>query len=79
MPATIASFKVDFFQFLTPDGHLVSDEVPPLAKDFDELIRLYELMVKTRVFDKKAIALQRTGTLVETADPAPPAAEPASA
>ncbi len=63
MSATIASFKIDFFQFLSPDGRLVSDDVPPLAKDFDELRRLYRLMVQTRVFDKKAIALQRTGKL----------------
>ncbi len=63
MSATIASFKIDFFQFLSPDGRLVSKDVPPLATDFDELRRLYRLMVKTRVFDKKAIALQRTGKL----------------
>ena len=63
MAATVASFKIDFFQFLSPDGRLVSDDVPPLARDFEELRRLYKLMVKTRVFDKKAIALQRTGKL----------------
>ena len=63
MPATVASFNIDFFQFLTPDGHLVEGKVPPLATDFEELLRLYKLMVKTRVFDKKAIALQRTGKL----------------
>lgn len=63
MSATIASFKIDFYQFLSPDGRLVSDDVPPLARDFDELRRLYRLMVHTRVFDKKAIALQRTGKL----------------
>lgn len=63
MPATIASFKIDYYQFLSPDGRLLSDDVPPLAKDFDELVKLYKLMVMTRVFDKKAIALQRTGKL----------------
>ncbi|MEM1411320.1 MAG: pyruvate dehydrogenase (acetyl-transferring) E1 component subunit alpha [Pseudomonadota bacterium] len=63
MPATIASFKVDFYQFLTPDGHLVGDDMPSLAKDFDTLRDLYRNMVKTRTFDKKAIALQRTGKL----------------
>jgi pyruvate dehydrogenase E1 component alpha subunit len=63
MPATIASFKIDYHQFLTPDGKLLSEDVPPLARDFDELTRLYRLMVKTRTFDKKAIALQRTGKL----------------
>lgn len=63
MPATIASFKIDFYQYLTPDGQLVGDDVPPLARDFDELRKLYRLMVHTRLFDKKAIALQRTGKL----------------
>ncbi|NIP17851.1 MAG: pyruvate dehydrogenase (acetyl-transferring) E1 component subunit alpha [Xanthomonadales bacterium] len=63
MPATVASFKIDYYQFLAPDGRLISDDVPPLAKDLDELVKLYRLMVATRVFDKKAVALQRTGKL----------------
>lgn len=63
MPATVASFKIDYYQFLSQDGRLISDDVPPLAHDFNELTRLYKLMVKTRTFDKKAIALQRTGKL----------------
>ncbi len=63
MPATVASFKIDFYQFLSPDGRLISDDVPPLATDWDELRSLYRLMVTTRVFDKKAIALQRTGKM----------------
>lgn len=63
MPATIASFKIDYYQHLSTDGRLIGDDAPPLATDFDELRRLYALMVKTRVFDKKAIALQRTGKL----------------
>jgi pyruvate dehydrogenase E1 component alpha subunit len=63
MPATIASFKIDYFQFLSPDGRLITDDVPPLAKNFEELERLYRMMVLTRTFDKKAVALQRTGKL----------------
>ncbi len=63
MPATVASFKIDYYQFLSPDGTLISDDVPPLAHDFDELMKLYRQMVLTRVFDKKAVALQRTGKL----------------
>lgn len=63
MPATVASFKIDYYQFLAPDGRLIPDDVPPLAHDFDELIRMYKIMVATRVFDKKAVALQRTGKL----------------
>jgi 2-oxoisovalerate dehydrogenase E1 component alpha subunit len=63
MPATIASFKIDYYQFLSPDGRLIGEEAPELASDFDELVSMYKLMVATRVFDKKAIALQRTGKL----------------
>lgn len=64
MAHTAAAFKVDYFQFLQPDGKLVEDQqVPALARDFDRLTELYKLMVLTRTFDKKAVALQRTGKL----------------
>ena len=63
MPATIASFKIDFYQFLSPDGRLISDDVPALAHDMEELTSLYRQMVTTRIFDKKAVALQRTGRM----------------
>ncbi len=60
---TVASFSIDYVQYLSPEGQLVGDKVPAFAKDFDQLKKLYELMVLTRVFDAKAIALQRTGKL----------------
>jgi len=63
MPATIASFKIDYYQFLSPDGRLISDDVPPLATDWDELRSLYRQMVTARIFDKKAMTLQRTGRM----------------
>jgi len=63
MPATIASFKIDYYQFLSPDGRLISNDVPPLATDWEKLRSLYRLMVTTRIFDKKAVALQRTGKI----------------
>ncbi len=64
MARTVAAFKVDYFQFLGPDGELAdSQNVPGLARDFNRLTELYKLMVLTRVFDKKAVALQRTGKL----------------
>lgn len=63
MPATIATFKIDYHQFLSADGRLISEDSPPLAKNFKELVSLYRLMVTTRVFDKKAVALQRTGKM----------------
>jgi pyruvate dehydrogenase E1 component alpha subunit len=60
---TVASFSIDYVQYLSPEGQLVGDKVPAFAKDFEQLKKLYELMVLTRVFDAKAIALQRTGKL----------------
>ena len=63
MPATVASFKIDFYQYLSADGKLISDDTPELARDFEQLRELYRLMSKIRVFDKKAVALQRTGKM----------------
>jgi 2-oxoisovalerate dehydrogenase E1 component alpha subunit len=64
MAQTVAAFKVDYFQFLKPDGKLVEDQqVPALARDYERLVELYKLMILTRTFDKKAVALQRTGKL----------------
>ena len=60
---TVASFSIDYIQYLTPDGELVAENPPPIATDFEKLRSIYELMVLTRVFDTKAIALQRTGKL----------------
>jgi 2-oxoisovalerate dehydrogenase E1 component alpha subunit len=64
MARTVAAFKVDYFQFLGPDGDLLdSQHVPALARDLNRLTELYQLMTLTRTFDKKAVALQRTGKL----------------
>ncbi|MEM1080701.1 MAG: pyruvate dehydrogenase (acetyl-transferring) E1 component subunit alpha [Pseudomonadota bacterium] len=64
MASTIASFKVDYFQFLNANGQLVEGtQIPELARDLKQLVSLYRLMTLTRVFDKKAVALQRTGKL----------------
>jgi len=59
---TIADFEVQYSQFLDPDGKPSSD-IPELAKDADTLIGLYRAMTETRVFDTKAVNLQRTGKL----------------
>jgi len=64
MAETIASFKVDHFQFLDEQGRLTDrTQIPALARDTRQLENLYRLMTLTRVFDKKAVALQRTGKL----------------
>jgi pyruvate dehydrogenase E1 component alpha subunit len=60
---TVASFDIKYHQFLDQNGKLVSDKVTPLAHDLEQLIELYRLMTLTRIFDAKAIALQRTGKL----------------
>lgn len=59
---TIADFEVQYSQFLDPEGKPSSD-IPELAKDTDELLDMYRHMTETRVFDTKAINLQRTGKL----------------
>ncbi len=63
VPAKIASFKINYFQFLSPDGRLIGDEVPPLAHDFEKLEDLFSKMILASTFDRKAIALQRTGKI----------------
>lgn len=57
---TVAQFEVTFTQFLNEHGELMSN-LPSLVQDHSILKKLYEVMVLTRTFDKKAIALQRTG------------------
>jgi pyruvate dehydrogenase E1 component alpha subunit len=59
---TIADFEIQYSQFLDPAGKPSAD-IPEFAKHADTLIDLYRHMVETRVFDTKAINLQRTGKL----------------
>jgi pyruvate dehydrogenase E1 component alpha subunit len=58
-----ASFEIEYLQYLDADGKLVRKDLPAFAKDLDTMVKLYKLMVSTRVFDAKSIALQRTGKL----------------
>ena len=58
----IASFAVEYSQFLDQDGKAVRP-LPAFAQDPAGLIPLYRAMVLTRTFDAKAVALQRTGRL----------------
>jgi 2-oxoisovalerate dehydrogenase E1 component subunit alpha len=59
---TVASFEIGYQQYLDPDGRPVQD-LPEFAQDQDTMLALYRAMSLTRVFDTKAIALQRTGQL----------------
>jgi pyruvate dehydrogenase E1 component alpha subunit len=58
----VAQFEVLFTQYLDAEGRPHGDW-PAFAKDRDQLRAMYRWMVVTRAFDKKAVALQRTGQL----------------
>jgi 2-oxoisovalerate dehydrogenase E1 component alpha subunit len=58
----IAQFEIQYQQFCDAKGNIVA-ELPDFARDTAYLIDLYSNMVETRVFDSKAIALQRTGKM----------------
>ncbi|VEH33319.1 pyruvate dehydrogenase E1 alpha subunit [Legionella sainthelensi] len=60
--ATVAQFDITYTQFLDEHGKLAG-QLPDFAKDYTVLKELYKMMVLTRTFDKKAIALQRTGKM----------------
>ncbi len=59
----VARFEIDYLQYLDSAGQLIREDVPAFARDIRQLVELYKLMTFTRVFDGKAIALQRTGKL----------------
>jgi len=56
------TFSIKFEQFLGPDGRLIK-ALPEEISNTEDMLRAYETMVLIRAFDKKAIALQRTGKL----------------
>lgn len=58
----IARFEIGFYQYLNERSTVVG-ELPQFAQDPKHLQKLYRLMTLIRVFDAKAIALQRTGKL----------------
>ncbi len=58
----VAEFQIRHRRYLDATGALVG-EPPPFARNRDTMIALYRAMTLTRIFDAKAIALQRTGQL----------------
>lgn len=58
----VAEFKVEHRQILDPEGRLVSP-LPRFAENLDEIVKMYAAMTRVRVFDTKAVNLQRTGQL----------------
>lgn len=59
---TVAQFEISYHRFLDEAGK-VEQTLPDFAGDIDHLHKLYRFMVETRIFDTKAIALQRTGKM----------------
>jgi pyruvate dehydrogenase E1 component alpha subunit len=59
---TVAEFKIRYKQILDPGGEAVGP-LPEFAKDTAEVLRMYRAMTLVRVFDAKAVNLQRTGQL----------------
>ena len=63
------NFTINYCQYLNQDGNLVNNEhfdqntVPAIFDNKEHLTKLYEAMVRARVFDNKAVALQRTGRM----------------
>lgn len=60
---TVATFEIEYLQYLGPDGRLVRDDLPEFAQDRRNLVELFKQMLYVRSFDTKAVALQRTGKL----------------
>jgi 2-oxoisovalerate dehydrogenase E1 component alpha subunit len=58
----VAEFEIRHRQYLDASGKLVADP-PAFARDRDTMVSLYRAMTLSRIFDAKAIALQRTGQL----------------
>ncbi|MCM2307854.1 MAG: pyruvate dehydrogenase (acetyl-transferring) E1 component subunit alpha [Sulfuritalea sp.] len=60
--AIVARFQVEYTRFLDPQGE-ATQPLPPFALDPAALVPLYRAMTQARLFDSKAIALQRTGKI----------------
>lgn len=58
----VERFEIRFTRLLDADGRAVG-ELPEFARDAAVLLPMYRNMVLTRLFDRKAVALQRTGQL----------------
>jgi pyruvate dehydrogenase E1 component alpha subunit len=59
---TVAEFQIAYLQRVSAGGE-VQGELPAFARDDAELVKMYRLMTLCRLFDAKAINLQRTGKL----------------
>ena len=62
MAEAAVTFSISFTRCIGPDGAQAA-ALPPGAADLNFLRRLYAGMVRARIFDTKAVSLQRTGRL----------------
>jgi 2-oxoisovalerate dehydrogenase E1 component alpha subunit len=58
----VAEFTIRHRRILDPKGQVVAP-LPAFAQDTAEILRMYRAMTQARVFDAKAMNLQRTGQL----------------
>lgn len=58
----VAEFSIAYTRYIDPGGAPVA-ALPPHARDSERLLAQYRTMVLLRLFDRKAVALQRTGQL----------------
>jgi pyruvate dehydrogenase E1 component alpha subunit len=58
----VAQFKVSYLRYVDSQGN-TAGELPAFAHDDAELLKMFAAMLRARVFDTKAINLQRTGKL----------------
>lgn len=58
----VERFEIPYYQYLDETSQ-ITGSLPFFAQESKKLIELYRWMVLTRLFDQKAIALQRTGKL----------------
>jgi 2-oxoisovalerate dehydrogenase E1 component alpha subunit len=59
---TVAEFQIQYRQIVDPTGH-VRGELPAFAQDDSEMLKMFGAMLRARIFDAKAVNLQRTGKL----------------
>lgn len=59
---TVAHFEIPYFSYLDSEANVLQP-MPAFAQDNALLLKLYRMMLLMRIFDKKAITLQRTGKL----------------
>jgi 2-oxoisovalerate dehydrogenase E1 component alpha subunit len=59
---TVAEFQIQYLRHLSPQGRPLG-ELPAFAGDDAELLKMFAAMLRARIFDGKAINLQRTGKL----------------